>query len=360
GLDYNFLQKLCVRVNFDPIIARLNPQKCIIEVRKTIESYKAKYSDRKQESRKLELNYNCYKDPSYLSERPHLYQKPVKKSTTIRKSEKELSITNVYNDSSHFLVNTAEGPVHLVTVLVFAHNGTSRMHGLTVQNLHGKVLCERVTDLIAQTSPLHCALTPTPNQKYLLAVYDVLMEFYLEESSVKTLYEEPYWKYVDISCTYTGFLLTVQEKKRRGHQREYRISRCDYSGRVLQVIKFDRNFVIDPFKIQEDLRGDIWLIDKSAGSLLILDPAGKSEGTYLARDMGKPRLLLCDGFGNTVVYSSGPPAIHFIGENLTETQPIKLRKTVIRSLCCDNEGRLICLCGSGEEEFEIQTFTYVQ
>ncbi|XP_061195330.1 uncharacterized protein LOC133203575 [Saccostrea echinata] len=358
-LDYNFLQKLHVRVNFNPMITKLSAKNCFSEVFKTIETYRPTNSAGKQARKKFQVQCDFNSSPSFLPERPHLYPKPMKMVTTIRKSEKELSIPNVYNDSSHFIVSNLEGPVYLVTVLVFSHDGTSRMHGLSVQNLHGEVVCEKSTEVVTHKSPLHCAMALISNQKYLIAVYDVLMEFDLEETFVKTLRKEQYWRYIDVSCTYTGFLLIVQEKKQRGRHREYRISKCDYCGRVLQVIKFDKSFVHYPFKIQEDIHGDVWLIDKGTGRLLILDPTGKAEGTYQAKDFGKPHLLLCDKFGNTVVYSRGQPAIHFIGENLTEIQPIKLRGTVIRSLCCDNEDRLICLCDSGEEEFEIQIFTYM-
>lgn len=287
---------------------------------------------------------------------------PPKLETVFRldRSEKEETIDDVYNDSSHFVVNN--GPVLVITVLAFAHGGKSRMHGIVFQNAHGEVVLDAVTETITQRGSLHCVVASTSNKRHLLAASDVLIEIKLMEKSIKRIRKQDKWKYVDMTCTFSGFLLVIEEGNQlQSHQQEYRVTRCDLNGNILQQIDFDTDFLDYPFKIQERINGDIAVLDKSKGDVLVLSASGQVEQSYCAENAPQflPHLILCDKFGNTIIYDKERSTIQITGKDLRNVCKIQLKKNALLGFCIDIDDRLVCLCRCKDSGFEIQIYKYM-
>lgn len=278
------------------------------------------------------------------------------------RSEKEEAIDDVYNNSSHFVVGN-NGPVLVITVLAFAHGGNSRMHGIVFQNAHGEVVFDAVTETITQRGSLHCVVASTSDRRHLLAASDVLMEINLMEKSIKTIRKQDKWKYVDMTCTFSGFLLVIEEGKQlQSHQQDYRVTRCDLNGNILQEIYFESLYY--PFKIQERINGDMSVLDKSNGDVLVLNASGREEQRYCA-DYAEntpeflPNLILCDKFGNTIIYDKQRSMIQITGKDFGNVCKIQLKKSSLLGFCIDIDDRLVCLCRCKDSGFEIQIYNYM-
>lgn len=353
-LDYNFLQNPCVYTIGNPFIV-LNATQFFHEVRKTIASAtptNPKDIEKKTESKDVHTPLSR----SFL-QRPNLLT-----TTKVAKSDKELSIESMYNGCSRFVI-AADGPIYILTVLVFEHNGASMMHGIVVQNLHGQIIFDKATEVISEKSPLHCAVSSTLNQRHLVAVGSVLMEVNLEQGFVRILQRSKKWRYVDLSFTYTGSLLALQEKNKGGrlYERQYRITRCDLEGRILQLINHDTSSVYSPYRIRERIDGGICLMDRATGNLFVLNITGEIKYRNEASPWRQfsPHLL-CDRYGNTLIYDNTKSSIHLLDDDMKMIHGMKLRKTVIESTCIDNENRLVCLCTHSDEEFKIQIYSYME
>lgn len=277
------------------------------------------------------------------------------------KSEKENSIDDVYNNSSHFVVGN-NGLILVITVLAFAHGGNSRMHGIVFQNAHGEVVFDAVTETITQQGSLHCVVASTSDRRHLLAASDVLIEIKLMEKSIKTIRKQDKWKYVDMTCTFSGFLLVIEEGKQlQHHQQQYRVTRCDLNGNILQEIVFDTESLEYPFKIQERVNGDMSLLDRSNGDVFVLNASGRVEQSYYAAKAPRfsPHLILCDKFGNTIIYEKERSMIQITGKDLRNVCKIPLKKNDLLGFCIDIDDRLVCLCRCKDSGFEIQIYNYM-
>lgn len=304
-------------------------------------------------------------------ESKHKYPKvllQIKKKTTMKmnKTEQEDSIGDLYNDCSHFVVG-GNGPMYVVTILVFAHSGKSRMHGVTFQDCHGEVVFDGVTEVVTQKSPLHCTLTMTANDRYLLAASNVLIEVNLADKTIKTLLRNVDWTYIDIKRTCSNVLLVIQERiEPESHRPEYRITQCDFSGNLLHVINYDNLSIHYPSQIQARINGAITVIDKGTGAVLALNLSGKIKYKYQGKDTPSmfrfsPSLLQVDRYGNTMFYDKGRRMIQVTDGELRGVAQIKMRKGSVMGLCVDIEDRLACLFDcTDDHEFEIHVFDYLK
>ncbi|XP_022301285.2 uncharacterized protein LOC111109460 [Crassostrea virginica] len=304
-------------------------------------------------------------------ESKHKYPKvlpQMKKKTTTKmnKTEQEDSIGDLYNDCSHFVVG-GNGPVYVVTILVFAHSGKSRMHGVTFQDCHGEVVFDGVTEVVTQKSPLHCALTMTAKDRYLLAASNVLIEVNLADKPIKTLLRNVDWTYIDIKRTCSNVLLVIQERiEPESHRLEYRLTQCDLNGNLLHVIDYDNLSIQHPSQIQARINGAITVIDKGTGAVLALNLSGKIKHRYQGEDTlnmfrFSRSLLHVDRYGNTMFYDKERRMIQVTDGELRGMVQIKMKKGSLMGLCGDIEDRLVCLCNcTNDHEFEIHVFEYLK
>lgn len=343
-MNHRFLQKSRLRSKRCLILTKLSDSDFFEEVKSVLSAtYRAK---------------NAKHHPKRLP--------PPKPETVspLGRSEKEEAIDDVYNNSSHFVVGN-NGPVLVITVLAFAHGGNSRMHGIVFQNAHGEVVFDAVTETITQRGSLHCVVASTSDRRHLLAASDVLMEINLMEKSIKTIRKQDKWKYVDMTCTFSGFLLVIEEGKRlQSHQQDYRVTRCDLNGNILQEIDFVTESLYYPFKIQERINGDMSVLDKSNGDVLVLNASGREEQSYCAHYAENapeflPNLILCDKFGNTIIYDKRRSMIQITGKDLGNVCTIQLKKSALLGFCIDIDDRLVCLCRCKDSGFEIRIYNYM-
>lgn len=347
-MNHRFLQKSRLRVQRCLILTKLSDSDFFEEVNRVIES---------SLPRPISATNKAKSAKQYTKRFPKPRQKTV---IRLDRSEKEKSIDDVNNDSAHFIVGN-DGRVLVITVLTFAHGGNSRMHGVVFQNAHGEVVFDDKTEIITQKAPLHCVVASTSDRRHLLAASEVLIEIQLMEKSIKTIQKQDNWKYVDMTCTFSRFLLVIEGKQLQPHQREYRITRCDLNGNILQKIDFDTKSLEYPFKIRERIDGDMSVLDRNSGSVHVLNASGRVEKTYNAANASRfiPHLILPDKFGNTIIYDKGRSMIQITDKDLRDICKIPFKGSVLLGFCVDIDDRLVCLCRGKEERFEIQIYDYI-
>lgn len=168
-----------------------------------------------------------------------------------------------------------------------------------------------------------------------------------------------------MTCTFSGFLLVIEEGKQlQSHQQDYRVTRCDLNGNILQEIDFVTESLYYPFKIQERINGDMSVLDKSNGDVLVLNASGREEQSYCAHYAENapeflPNLILCDKFGNTIIYDKQRSMIQITGKDLGNVCTIQLKKSSLLGFCIDIDDRLVCLCRCKDSGFEIRIYNYM-
>jgi hypothetical protein len=190
------------------------------------------------------------------------------------------------------------------------------------------------------------------------------MEVNLEEGSVKVIRRSKKRRYVDISYTYTGSLLVIQkqDRGRRKHEHQYRVTRCDLEGRILQRIDYDTSTIHSPYRIGERIDGGICLLDRTTGNVLVLKTTGELKyQTEMSPLRQFSPHVLCDRFDNTLLYENTKSFVHLLDVEMKMIHKMKLKSTAIESICVDNENRIICLSSrSHETTLKIQIYSYLE